>query len=100
MLTLETESMATDNLDEEHLFQEAVRAYLEHQGDEGSLDAQKPDREMSLVRVGADRAVALRNRDGAPLGTVVWYDASTPVFEPPTKVTVVDHFSALRPSKA
>jgi hypothetical protein len=92
--------MANDEVEEDRLFQEAVGAYLAHQGLDAPGETPRPDREMSHVRLGADRAVALRSREGAPLGTVVWYDDSTAVFEPPTKVTVVDHFNGLRPTKA
>jgi hypothetical protein len=80
---------------EDEAFDEATRVYkLEHANDPVA-SARVADRERSIVKLGSAPAVTLRDANGVPLGTVVWYGDASPAFDPPTKVTVVDHFQSL-----
>ncbi len=90
--------MSDDEATRDRLFEEAVRTYREHYAmDEAELEL-RPDRYMSRIVTGAEATVVLMDADGVPLGSVVWIgDVRT--FEPPTRITVVDHFQGLRPPK-
>jgi hypothetical protein len=74
------------------LFEEAVRTYLVDAANAASV----PDRATSIVSLGDEPRVALRDSAGLPLGTVTWERGVGAVFEPPTRVTVVDHVRGLR----
>jgi hypothetical protein len=93
--------MIEDKRKRDQLYADALRAYLEHRGGDGGSDPLEPDPDTSritLPTIAMEATVALRTRDGVPLGTVSWFGDSV-AFEPPTKVTVVDHFHGLRATK-
>lgn len=89
--------MVDDDSERARLFADAVRIYLEHWRPESLASALQPDLAMSAFMHGP--SVALRTREGVPIGTVAWEGGQTATFEPPTKVTVVDHFESLRPTR-
>jgi hypothetical protein len=82
---------------EAEVWEEAVKAYAAHHA--GQPDIAEPDPTASKVILGAESIVILRTVDGLPLGQVSWYAGGEAIFEPPTKVTVVEHFQGLRPKK-
>ena len=85
---------------QQRLYEDAVKSYLEHRAaGEVAGEARMPDRAKSLVKSGPDPSVILRDHGGTPLGSVAWFSGSEAVFEPPTKITLVDLFHGLRPKK-
>jgi hypothetical protein len=81
---------------EDEAFEEAVKVYLSyHANDEGAA-LRTADRERSIIKLSINPQVTLRDSLGVPLGTIAWYTDSGPAFEPPTRVTVVDHFQTLK----
>jgi hypothetical protein len=83
---------------EDRLWLEAVKAYNSHHTSRDP-GAPQPDRAASRIFTGPEATVTLRSAAGLPLGTVSWYGQTSAAFEPPTRVTVVDHFQGLRPKK-
>jgi hypothetical protein len=80
------------------LYEEAVRTFTEHYAGDAAARARTPDRNLSRFTLTKDPTVVLMDTKGVPLGTVTWADGR-PSFEPPTKITVVDHFQGFRPAK-
>ena len=85
---------------EDEAFTQALATYQEMNAGEPRGETRQPDRMKSIITVDpAGPTVILRDASGVPLGTVVWYGESNATFEPPTKLTVVDHFHSLRSSQ-
>jgi hypothetical protein len=85
---------------EDEAFERAVSTYLEQEAEGLTGGSRPPDRTRSIVIIAVGNAtVILRDTAGVPLGTVNWYGYGEPepTFEPPTRLTVVDHFQSLRP---
>jgi hypothetical protein len=82
----------------DRLYEEAVRVYTDHYVMEPVAGARQADRRFSRIKAGDEPSVVLMDTNGVPLGTVVWFDGKA-TFEPPTRITVVDHFQGLRPDK-
>jgi hypothetical protein len=86
---------------DEEAFELAVTTYLQEESDGRGGDARRPDQSRSIVILALGvGTVILRDQAGVPLGTVSWsgYGVPLPAFEPPTKLTLVDHFQSLKPS--
>lgn len=83
---------------EDEAFEQAVAVYLREHADDSSGAVRVADRATSIVKLGGAPSVTLRDSNGVPLGTIAWYGAGA-AFEPPTRVTVVDHFQSFRAKK-
>jgi len=83
----------------DRLFEDAVRAFHAHYAMDETGRARQPDRQSSRIQIGAEPTVVLMDPKGVPLGTVIWSADSQATFEPPTRITVVDHFQGLRPKR-
>ncbi len=82
----------------DELFAAAVEVYRGHYAMDAAAGAREPDRARTRFVVGKDPTVVLVDTNGVPLGTITWFEARA-AFEPPTKITVVDHFQGFRPTK-
>jgi hypothetical protein len=91
--------MADDeDLTKDAMFMEAVAVYTEHYAMDTAALARQPDRRLSRITTGREATVILMDTKGVPIGTVIWSVEGKPFFEPPTRITLVDHLG-LRPTK-